>query len=597
MSDDDEIERIANGALAKLQQDDRYSKLLKHKYGHNEATLLAKLKELQYQVAAYDVGKEKRIDFLVDTFLWFAESLTSQPISKAFVYSVSSVAKEIDAEGGGTKYRDRVLKTDYVRGGFIAHPIFVEFTKAARRMRVEGNGPHDEDCDEEWNLKKNQLEKRAVLLSRRKEKSLFQNEYYDAELPQSVLASELLREALVIVAGNSNHNIFTTHQFPIVASMDDNENDHLEIRPNKKKKTDSDQSSSSTRKKLDFQVDVMSWFEHENSDIGACALAPLEYKPTNTKEEERKNQADMSATNIHYLNEWPCISADIEGGRKWTEWKISASAIFGSLDEDGPLLEKSCMLDATGVDGLLCYAAGLLAAKQYFPKVREGIELWKRLGPVVGHDGKEGTKRKVFKAYDGASYRRHNIDLIREFIDKDAILWISHDDTLSMVEMQYFHSNWKKPVKVSVFKKILRDLLTLHNKYGAHGDIRLANLLSTGQIIDFDFVGNGTYPPGLQLIQRDGKRHDEVEDASNKGTLDKLEIKKEHDWFSMAYVMNLFNAAADNEKWIAAAMHTKEGDVDSAMSALNDLGEHVDVELQDNTIQLMGTGVTPQKPN
>lgn len=65
----------------------------------------------------------------------------------------------------------------------------------------------------------------------------------------------------------------------------------------------------------------------------------------------------------------------------------------------------------------------------------------------------------------------------------------------------------------------LEKLSTLHGRGLAHGDIRLVNLLSTGFIMDFDFVRLDTYTKGLNQLSNDGRRHEEVSDAIANGTI------------------------------------------------------------------------------
>jgi hypothetical protein len=52
-----------------------------------------------------------------------------------------------------------------------------------------------------------------------------------------------------------------------------------------------------------------------------------------------------------------------------------------------------------------------------------------------------------------------------------------------------------------------------------HEDIRLANLLSTGFILDFDFVRLDTDPEGLNLLSKDGERRPDIATAISNNTI------------------------------------------------------------------------------
>jgi serine/threonine protein kinase len=125
-------------------------------------------------------------------------------------------------------------------------------------------------------------------------------------------------------------------------------------------------------------------------------------------------------------------------------------------------------------------------------------------------------------------------------LDKNALLWYSEeDDSLEIVEMAKQKSNWTENLNVGVFVSILGKLSALHAQDCVHGDIRLVNLLSTGHIVDFDFVGLDTYPEGLNRLSRDGKRHPQVDDAIDDGTIGQMKPEKEHDCYSMGSVLKL----------------------------------------------------------
>ncbi|KAG7344765.1 hypothetical protein IV203_032296 [Nitzschia inconspicua] len=189
-----------------------------------------------------------------------------------------------------------------------------------------------------------------------------------------------------------------------------------------------------------------------------------------------------------------------------------------------------------------------------------------RLGRAVGVvDG------KVFKAYDyESSDFRPNMDLIREFVDEKATMWrLEWYNKLAIVEMCYHESDWFSENPVTCYISILEQLQKLHGKDLVHGDIRLMNLLTSGHIIDFDFVGREHYPEGLNQLDTDGCRHPEVEEAILCHRVKKLKLSKEHDTFSMAKVMKLFQVAeVEGQWWEEATVEVENGNLDAAIEVL-----------------------------
>lgn len=505
-------------------------------------------------------------------------------VAAAFVWSVSMAARDI--EGAAKEYRTQVLSSTPVAGGFVANRMFVEFTKASRRMTREG----ETSADTKWSDAIRTITKKAQMLSARETRTLFTDDYPDQENPQSALATELIRLAISTWSGGDDHGIVTSHRLEIVAKVKNRER-IIHIRKKQKTENEGKKKDAKTPEKLEFEVNVLCWFAHEQLG-GGCVLCTSEYKPSNADEVERKNQADMYASNVAFLHDLPCICVDIAGGTDWTKWTISVSAVFGRPNEwpGDFLLDKSVMFEAQGAEGILGLAVGLLKAKEHFPG-NKGLYS-NRLGPVVGRDSST-----VFKAYDAATYRKPNIDRVRTFIDSEAILWTSHDKKLQLVEMKYIESDWRADVDFLVFGKILRQLKQLHEDSKAHGDIRLANLLSTGVIIDFDFGGNDTYPEGLNEINSDGSRHPDVVDAIKDGRVQDLIIDKKHDYFSMSAVMQLFKAKSDDAElqshWENAAKYVRQGKLDDAVDILeSDSNSRLSLG---KDVVLLRTGATPKR--
>ena len=158
---------------------------------------------------------------------------------------------------------------------------------------------------------------------------------------------------------------------------------------------------------------------------------------------------------------------------------------------------------------------------------------------------------------------------------------------------------------------------TLHVKFGPHGDIRLANLLSCGLIVDFDYVRKGTYPDNLNADLPDGQRHQDVKEAIDQNEVSNLTIEKVHDWHSFSAVMDLFvptNHVYNNE-WNSAKEEFKKGDdsnfFSTAMARLaatdtkNDKEREINFDGQTKYatwtvklitgIKIMGSGPTPEK--
>jgi hypothetical protein len=144
--------------------------------------------------------------------------------------------------------------------------------------------------------------------------------------------------------------------------------------------------------------------------------------------------------------------------------------------------------------------------------------------------------------------------LVREYVDPNAVLW--KNDSLDegdpnglvhLLEMEYINSDWSNVVHVSSFTKIVQDLRSLHQKQLVHGDIRLANMLSTGRLLDFDYVRQSEYPPGLTTIS-DGSRHKEVVDNILKESVGHLLKMRAHDVYSMGAVMMMFEVTGDESR-------------------------------------------------
>jgi hypothetical protein len=299
----------------------------------------------------------------------------------------------------------------------------------------------------------------------------------------------------------------------------------------------------------------------------------------------------MYASNIAILHQKPCVIVDIAGGKDVDQWEISANGFVEvEFSNASYLYETTPLFSGIGAEAIVLVAHGLLQAQKSFPKRLN--DYGTRLGPVVGLI--DGT---VYKAYDDAKFRRPNFDVVRSLLDDKAELFHSKDRKLSILKMTCFMSDWKQDVTSKAFKLIIKKLLELHDKHGVHGDIRLANLLSCGNIIDFDFVGASHYPDTLQSLSQDGRRHPDVEEWIKIREQDqsKLAPHESHDWYSLGQVMRLFVATdkMNKEKWelYCCNVEKKGEDLSHEIVQFEEFG----IKLVDTTIPLHGTGHTPER--
>jgi hypothetical protein len=348
-------------------------------------------------------------------------------------------------------------------------------------------------------------------------------------------------------------------------------------------------------------IDVLIWFPHKKKRLGNCVLSNIEYKPSDSNETARVAQADMYTTNIMDIHDLPCISIDIAGGKKCSKWKITATAIILNNPPVDPVKTRWCkslLFTGQGVKGICSIAAGLVAAYINYPIKKKDFGC--RLGPVVGH-----IEKKVVKAYVNAKYRKPNLNLVQKNIDPNAKLYSTTNNRkkIQILEMTYVEGTWIGDIKISTFREILKKLLQLHNYGLVHGDVRLANMLSAGVLIDFDLAGQhgrATYPYGFQLITQDGKRHRDIETAIRFGSdnaIASVTLKTCHDCFSMAFVMTLFVSDVSNiqQRWESAVANVRSDELNKAIKVLSKVkGKTVRLAKKD-LAQLFGTGGTPKK--
>jgi hypothetical protein len=503
---------------------------------------------------------------------------------ECFVRSVSCAAKDDNARG---TFRTDQVGSKPCLGGFVCHPMFIEFVKASNFMvnetqeRLTAVSLLTTDVGDVIEELQNFLG--STLTNGRKESALLSKDNQEEEAPQSAVAAEMLRFALEkLKEKQSSRNgtsgdpkIIVSDQYPIASNLKEGKicflqsNSHKERKRKASGESHDDSASASSVQAALMRVDVLCWFVHTSEEMGTCCLACVEYKPKRgnlTDVIQREAQADMYASNIQILHEKPCIIIDIGGGNDVANWVTNVHGLAKRPREflrhnEQHNWDKCPLYCGEGVPGIVRVAAGLLASLPYYPTRLDDYGV--RLSPCVGLSGD-----KVFKAYDSTETREPNIDVIRSLVDEKAILWTTDDKTLKIVEMARRESDWNGELKVGVFVKILDKLAVLHSQNLVHGDIRLVNLLSSGYIVDFDFVGLERYPEGLNSLESERVRHPDVATAIRDQNIHEMIPEKKHDLHSMAVVLELFHPKA--EWWEEAIVRVGKGELREAMLLLQD---------------------------
>ena len=495
------------------------------------------------------------------------------------------------------KFRFHQVADEPCRGGFIAQKFYLEFVLAAGEFKGKTLGNKSEVVKAVRGLGN------VLKESYRVDHSLFNSGYLDEEAPQSAVGSELLQLAIDMLQLRSqsehqgatapeNSILRVTHQQHLVTDLKTNDGSQpFKIIRKEQKKRDSTgeaRASSKEEKKAVDQIDICAWFVHKDSALGACVLAACEYKPSNTDQKEREAQADMYGSNILILHQKPCIVIDIAGADDLEQWVVSARGLVpAEFSEKEHVWEKTPLYSGKGPEAIVLVAYGLLEAKKSFPQALK--DYGSRLGPVVGT-----IDDSVYKVYDNDKTRKPNIEVVQNIFDENAELLSSADGKIDIIKMKLVKSDWKQEgLSWFCFRDIIGKLRSLHNLHGPHGDIRLANLLSSGEVLDFDFVGAEYYPTTLQPLTLDGKRHPDVEGFIRKATEttpnELLKPKPIHDWYSLGHVMRLFapTAASNEEHWNNLCVQIENGRVGKTIE-----GHHYTIRLKNQNIPLPATGNT-----
>ncbi|KAG7373921.1 hypothetical protein IV203_013016 [Nitzschia inconspicua] len=371
-----------------------------------------------------------------------------------------------------------------------------------------------------------------------------------SEKPRGVQLCRFLQSELGAFGNNTDDTTYAEciHHFPVVPQEKGSEQD----------------------------ADIAIVVRRNDKDNGAVSsvAAVLEYKPT-MDFSGFCMQASVYGTDTMNISNLPCVVIQVCGWSLDT-LEIRCYGVVASQYHEGPTHALSLLLDSKKIDGLKLLISGLKGYLEAF--VQEQPNAWHHgyFSNVVSKHPLNGVEH-VYKAYDYRlrtqvrlqDQRQPNIDIVKKYVDANAIQ-VTPQEHFHIVCTKFFSRDdggpWYGPVPAFKFANIIRQLKQLHEEDGmVHGDVRLRNMiLHEGIITDFDWTrsGGSMYPSTLLDITGDGKRHEEVSQAikmqrcfehdhlgnersflrSFPGAkrIEKLELKFDHDIFSMRYVLNLF---------------------------------------------------------
>eukprot|EP00522_Entomoneis_paludosa_P015907 CAMPEP_0172459028 /NCGR_PEP_ID=MMETSP1065-20121228/30640_1 /TAXON_ID=265537 /ORGANISM="Amphiprora paludosa, Strain CCMP125" /LENGTH=638 /DNA_ID=CAMNT_0013213565 /DNA_START=388 /DNA_END=2304 /DNA_ORIENTATION=+ len=213
----------------------------------------------------------------------------------------------------------------------------------------------------------------------------------------------------------------------------------------------------------------------------------------------------------------------------------------------------------------------------------------------------------VYKYFPQASKRNPNLELVRAFTDKQAeLLDVANGDRVLKMKC-VGRVVGDEGIPASRFAVIGKELQRLHGMGFVHCDIRFHNLLLEGitdepkaRLIDFDVARKeGEMYLSTLLPIQDGQRHASVSEAIKEKKLGTLPVHKDHDWFSLKEVMNLFEAVEkDHEsKWLSMMNEIHTGGWTGDMSfevRLKDIAKDHVWPGENNSIDATGS---PKKNN
>ncbi|KAG7373972.1 hypothetical protein IV203_013067 [Nitzschia inconspicua] len=371
-----------------------------------------------------------------------------------------------------------------------------------------------------------------------------------SEKPRVVQLCRFLQSELGAFGNNTNDTTYAEciHQFPVVPKDDGSEQN------------------------ADIAIVVR---RKDKDDRAVSAVAAiLEYKPTD-EFSGFCTQASVYGKDAMDISNLPCVVIQARGWSLDT-LEIRCYGVVASQYHEGPTHALSLLLDSKNIGGLKLLISGLKGYLESF--VQEKPNAWHQgyFSNVVSKHPLNGVEH-VYKAYDYRlrtsvplqDQRQPNIEIVKKYVDANAIQ-ITPQEHFHIVCTKFFSRDdgdpWYGPVPASKFANIIRQLKQLHEEDGmVHGDVRLRNMiLHEGILTDFDWTcpDGSLYPSTLLDITGDGKRHEEVSQAikmqrcfeydhhenersflrSFPGAkrIEKLEMKFDHDIFSMRYVLNLF---------------------------------------------------------
>ena len=205
----------------------------------------------------------------------------------------------------------------------------------------------------------------------------------------------------------------------------------------------------------------------------------------------------------------------------------------------------------------------------------------------------EGERGIVAKAFHADGTRSANLELVRKFVDKRAVLLSVGGDTEEEEEevLVYKHV-WGThyPQTLSQVGGVLTVLEVLLGLKIVHGDIRAANIVWPDEgdavVIDWDFAGRDggeRYPEGFAPLT---ERHREATPGAA--------LEHEHDWHSAAEVVDTVFGGESGPQWAADLVgHIRKGEFKEARTIV---GGHGDVVYTpgDSSLDLTVTG-SPEK--
>jgi hypothetical protein len=174
---------------------------------------------------------------------------------------------------------------------------------------------------------------------------------------------------------------------------------------------------------------------------------------------------------------------------------------------------------------------------------------------------------------------RERAELMTEVLGEKICSVYATRDGRALVSYRYIPGD-HVAAKVGQFASLIEQVAQIHGKGFVHGDIRLGNVVFTGdgaELIDFDLCGKArraSYPKRFAANINDGARHGDA-GAGRK-------MKTEHDWFSVVAVMDLFQVAdagdgSASDVLVSAKKLLKSG---QHAKAAEMLAKHMDVAVK-----------------